>query len=164
MERTAFLAENRPDLLERVENGKISLYSAYKEAMGNKKAKAEKPIEQQSIREIKSRIVQAAPVERETVAMFNPMSVAVKGAKTSLKGADHEHLLDNPVYSALYSEYAKAVQTANSAYGRIFSTSEGYEKRIRGYEENIHAMRRTIEDLRAENERLRSKLEETVHA
>ncbi len=173
MERTAYLAGKRPELLEEVEAGDRSLYDAYKEARGLKKPqndhcrkettqadapRIEKPIEKQTIKEIQSRIVTAVPVERETVVMFNPMTIPVNGPKTSLKGADHEHLLDNPVYSALYDEYAKAVQTANGVLGRIFSTSEGCEKRIRGYEENIQAMHRTTEGLRVENEKLRAEI------
>lgn len=164
MERAAVVAEKRPDLLAKVETGEMSLRAAYLQARGENTEKSERPVEKKSVREIQNSIVTAAPVERETVVMFNPMTVPVSGSKTSLKGADHEHLLDNPVYAALYDEYAKAVQTANSALGRVFSNSEGYEKRIRGYEENIQAMQRTIEGLRSENERLRVQLEGIANA
>ena len=96
--------------------------------------------------------------------MYRPASEPAPGNVRTVKGADHEHLLENPIYSRLYDSYNEAVQQVNLVRGEMRTRCVGYERRIRGYEENIQTMRRTIENLRAENERLRTQLGGAAHA
>ena len=96
--------------------------------------------------------------------MYRPASEPAPGNVRTVKGADHEHLLENPIYSRLYDSYNEAVQQTNLLRGEMRTRCVGYERRIRGYEENIQTMRRTIETLRAENERLRTQLGGAAHA
>ena len=96
--------------------------------------------------------------------VYRPASEPAPGNVRTIKGADHEHLLENPIYSRLYDSYNEAVQQVNLVCGEMRTRCVGYERRIRGYEENIQTMRRTIETLRAENERLRTQLGGAAHA
>ena len=109
-------------------------------------------------------LIQEKPVEVPEFDVYRPASEPAPGNVRTVKGADHEHLLENPIYSRLYDSYNEAVQQANLVRGEMRTRCVGYERRIRGYEENIQTMRRTIETLRAENERLRTQLGGAAHA
>ena len=66
----------------------------------------------------------------------------------TVKGADHEHLLENPIYRRLYESYNDAVQQINLVRGEMRMRCEGYERRIRGYRENIQTLQQEVERLR----------------
>mgnify|MGYP000800200049 FL=1 len=94
--------------------------------------------------------------------VYRPASEPAPGNVRTVKGADHEHLLENPIYSRLYDSYNEAVQQANLVRGEMRTRCEGYERQIRGYAENVQTLQRRIESLRqtmhslsTENERLR---------
>lgn len=166
MRRAQAVSESRPDLMEQVDKGKKSISGAYsdmqRETTGHEETQtAEKAKADDGVL---TGLIQEKPVEVPEYDMYRPALEPAPGNVRTVKGADHEHLLENPIYCRLYDNYNKAVQQANLVRGEMRTRCVGYERRIRGYEENIQTMRRTIENLRAENERLRTQLGGAAHA
>lgn len=160
MRRAQAVSESRPDLMEQVDKGEKSISGAYSDMQrgttGGEKPKADDGV--------LTGLIQEKPVEVPEFDVYRPASEPAPGNVRTVKGADHEHLLENPIYSRLYDSYNEAVQQANLMRGEMRTRCVSYERRIRGYEENIQTMRRTIETLRAENERLRTQLGGAAHA
>lgn len=160
MRRAQAVSESRPDLMEQVDKGEKSISGAYSDMQrgttGGEKPKADDGV--------LTGLIQEKPVEVPEFDVYRPASEPAPGNVRTVKGADHEHLLENPIYSRLYDSYNEAVQQVNLVRGEMRTRCVGYERRIRGYEENIQSMRRTIENLRAENERLRTQLGGAAHA
>ena len=160
MRRAQAVSESRPDLMEQVDKGEKSISGAYSDMQrgttGGEKPKADDGV--------LTGLVQEKPVEVPEYDVYRPALEPAPGNVRTVRGADHEHLLENPIYSRLYDSYNEAVQQANLVRGEMRTRCVGYERRIRGYEENIQTMRRTIENLRAENERLRTQLGGATHA
>ena len=160
MRRAQAVSESRPDLMEQVDKGEKSISGAYSDMQrgttGGEKPKADDGV--------LAGLIQEKPVEVPEFDVYRPASEPAPGNVRTVKGADHEHLLENPIYSRLYDSYNEVVQQANLVRGEMRTRCVGYERRIRGYEENIQTMRRTIETLRAENERLRTQLGGAAHA
>ena len=160
MRRAQAVSESRPDLMEQVDKGEKRSSGAYSDMQrgttGGEKPKADDGV--------LTGLIQEKPVEVPEFDVYRPASEPAPGNVRTVKGADHEHLLENPIYSRLYDSYNEAVQQANLVRGEMRTRCVGYERRIRGYEENIQTMRRTIETLRAENERLRTQLGGAAHA
>ena len=160
MRRAQAVSESRPDLMEQVDKGEKSISGAYSD-MQRGTTGGEKPKTDDGVL---AGLIQEKPVEVPEFDVYRPASEPAPGNVRTVKGADHEHLLENPIYCRLYDNYNKAVQQANLVRGEMRTRCVGYERRIRGYEENIQTMRRTIENLRAENERLRTQLGGAAHA
>ena len=160
MRRAQAVSESRPDLMEQVDKGEKSISGAYSDMQrgttGGEKPKADDGV--------LTGLIQEKPVEVPEFDVYRPASEPAPGNVRTVKGADHEHLLENPIYSRLYDSYNEAVQQANLVRGEMRTRCVGYERRIRGYEENIQTMRRTIENLRTENERLHAQLGGAAHA
>ena len=166
MRRAQAVSEGRPDLMEQVDKGEKSISGAYSD-MQREMPKPEEPqaaVEAKTDDAILAGMIQEKPVEVPTFDVYRPASEPAPGNVRTVKGADHEHLLENPIYSRLYESYNEAIQQANLVRGEMRTRCEGYERRIRGYEENIQAMRRKMESLRAENECLRTQLGGAAHA
>ena len=166
MRRAQAVSESRPDLMEQVDKGEKSISGAYSDmqreaAEGEQKQKCEKP---KADEDVLAGLIQEKPVEVPEYDVYRPALEPAPGNVRTVRGADHEHLLENPIYSRLYDSYNEALQQANLVRGEMRTRCVGYERRIRGYEENIQTMRRTIENLRAENERLRTQLGGAAHA
>ena len=160
MRRAQAVSESRPDLMEPVDKGEKSISGAYSD-MQRGTTGGEKPKTDDGVL---AGLIQEKPVEVPEFDVYRPASEPAPGNVRTVKGADHEHLLENPIYSRLYDSYNEAVQQTNLLRGEMRTRCVGYERRIRGYEENIQTMRRTIETLRAENERLRTQLGGAAHA
>ena len=160
MRRAQAVSESRPDLMEQVDKGEKSISGAYSD-MQRGTTGGEKPKTDDGVL---AGLIQEKPVEVPEFDVYRPASEPAPGNVRTVKGADHEHLLENPIYSRLYDSYNEAVQQANLVRGEMRTRCVGYERRIRGYEENIQTMRRTIETLRAENERLHAQLGGAAHA
>ena len=160
MRRAQAVSESRPDLMEQVDKGEKSISGAYSD-MQRGTTGGEKPKTDDGVL---AGLIQEKPVEVPEFDVYRPASEPAPGNVRTVKGADHEHLLENPIYSRLYDSYNEAVQQANLVRGEMRTRCVGYERRIRGYEENIQTMRRTIENLRTENERLRTQLGGAAHA
>ena len=166
MRRAQAVSESRPDLMEQVDKGEKSISGAYSD-MQRKMPNHEEPqaaVKAKADDDVLAGLIQEKPVEVPEFDVYRPASEPAPGNVRTVKGADHEHLLENPIYSRLYDSYNEAVQQANLVRGEMRTRCVGYERRIRGYEENIQTMRRTIETLRAENERLRTQLGGAAHA
>ena len=160
MRRAQAVSESRPDLMEQVDKGEKSISGAYSD-MQRGTTGGEKPKTDDGVL---AGLIQEKPVEVPEFDVYRPALEPAPGNVRTVKGADHEHLLENPIYSRLYDSYNEAVQQANLVRGEMRTRCVGYERRIRGYEENIQTMRRTIETLRAGNERLRTQLGGAAHA
>ena len=160
MRRAQAVSESRPDLMEQVDKGEKSISGAYSD-MQRGTTGGEKPKTDDGVL---AGLIQEKPVEVPEFDVYRPASEPAPGNVRTVKGADHEHLLENPISSRLYDSYNEAVQQTNLLRGEMRTRCVGYERRIRGYEENIQTMRRTIETLRAENERLRTQLGGAAHA
>ena len=160
MRRAQAVSESRPDLMEQVDKGEKSISGAYSD-MQRGTTGGEKPKTDDGVL---AGLIQEKPVEVPEFDVYRPASEPAPGNVRTVKGADHEHLLENPIYSRLYDSYNEAVQQTNLLRGEMRTRCVGYERRIRGYEENIQTMRRAIENLRAENERLRTQLGGATHA
>ena len=160
MRRAQAVSESRPDLMEQVDKGEKSISGAYSD-MQRGTTGGEKPKTDDGVL---AGLIQEKPGEVPEFDVYRPASEPAPGNVRTVKGADHEHLLENPIYSRLYDSYNEAVQQTNLLRGEMRTRCVGYERRIRGYEENIQTMRRTIETLRAENERLRTQLGGAAHA
>ena len=160
MRRAQAVSESRPDLMEQVDKGEKSISGAYSD-MQRGTTGGEKPKTDDGVL---AGLIQEKPVEVPEFDVYRPASEPAPGNVRTIKGADHEHLLENPIYSRLYDSYNEAVQQVNLVCGEMRTRCVGYERRIRGYEENIQTMRRTIENLRSENERLRTQLGGATHA
>ena len=88
-------------------------------------------------------------LEKEDGTMgYKPAMQEAPGNVRTVKGADHEHLLENPIYCRLYESYNDAVQQINLVRGEMRTRCEGYERRIRGYRENIQTLQQEVERLR----------------
>ena len=160
MRRAQAVSESRPDLMEQVDKGEKSISGAYSD-MQRGTTGGEKPKTDDGVL---AGLIQEKPVEVPEFDVYRPALEPAPGNVRTVKGADHEHLLENPIYSRLYDSYNEAVQQANLVRGEMRTRCVGYERRIRGYEENIQTMRRTIENLRTENERLHAQLGGAAHA
>ncbi|GHU66022.1 hypothetical protein FACS1894184_03010 [Clostridia bacterium] len=125
-------------------SAKIDMLSRQVQRLQEQLGTAESPYF--GIQDIAVQSSQPAPVMNP----FDPATVAVSGDIFALMSAPHEHLLNNPVYAALYASNAETVIAANSAIGDLHKRCEKYDKRIRAYEENQCKMRRRIEALEAE--------------
>ena len=159
MRRAKKIAEKRPDLLESVDKGKSTIYGAYQQMLEEEHGKSGEVIstlttakDEASVENHKSvkesDFVREKEVDVPFYTPYRPSTEPAPGNVRTLKGADHIHLLENPIYSHLYDSYNEAVQQINLARGELRTRCEGYERRIRGYEENIQAMQREIERLR----------------
>ena len=166
MRRAQAVSESRPDLMEQVDKGEKSISGAYsdmqRETTGHEETQTAEKAKADA--GVLAGLIQEKPVEVPEFDVYRPASEPAPGNVRTIKGADHEHLLENPIYSRLYDSYNEAVQQVNLVCGEMRTRCVGYERRIRGYEENIQTMRRTIENLRTENERLRTQLGGATHA
>lgn len=135
MRRAKELSEKRPDLFEKVDKGEQSIYGAYMDMRHEEKGDNHSFIEEE-------------PVDIPDYEVYKPAQQEAPGNVRTVKGADHEHLLENPIYRRLYESYNDAVQQINLVRGDMRTRCEGYERRIRGYRENIQTLQREIERLK----------------
>lgn len=161
MRRAQALSEKRPDLMEQVDKGEKSIYGAFADMQRetDKPAPKEKPAHKDALID---GLIQEKPVELPAFEIYRPNLEPAPGNVRTIKGADHEHLMENPIYSKLYDHYNEVVQQVSLVRGEMRTRCEGYERQIRGYAENVQTLQRKIESLRqtmhslsTENERLR---------
>ena len=138
MRRAREVAEKRPDLLDKVDRGEQSIYGAYRDMQQTEKPKANDT----------HSFIEEEPVDIPEYEVYKPAQQEAPGNVRTVKGADHEHLLQNPIYRRLYESYNDAVQQINLVRGEMRTRCEGYERRIRGYRENIQTLQQEVERLR----------------
>lgn len=138
MRRAKEVAEKRPDLMDRVDKGEQSISGAYRDMQQAEKPKATDT----------HSFIEEEPVDIPEYEVYKPAQQEAPGNVRSVKGADHEHLLENPIYCRLYESYNDAVQQINLVRGEMRTRCEGYERRIRGYRENIQTLQQEVERLR----------------
>ena len=138
MRRAREVAEKRPDLLDKVDRGEQSIYGAYRDMQQTEKPKANDT----------HSFIEEEPVDIPEYEVYKPTQQEAPGNVRTVKGADHEHLLQNPIYHRLYESYNDAVQQINLVRGEMRTRCEGYERRIRGYRENIQTLQQEVERLR----------------
>ena len=138
MRRAKEVAEKRPDLMDRVDKGEQSISGAYRDMQQTERPKATDT----------HSFIEEEPVDIPEYEVYKPAQQEAPGNVRTVKGADHEHLLENPIYCRLYESYNDAVQQINLVRGEMRTRCEGYERRIRGYRENIQTLQREIERLK----------------
>ena len=138
MRRAKEVAEKRPDLMDRVDKGEQSISGAYRDMQQPEKPKANDT----------HSFIEEEPVDIPEYEVYKPAQQEAPGNVRTVKGADHEHLLENPIYCRLYESYNDAVQQINLVRGEMRTRCEGYERRIRGYRENIQTLQQEVERLR----------------
>ena len=138
MRRAKEVAEKRPDLMDKVDKGEQSISGAYRNMQQEEKPKAAAP----------HSFIEEEPVDIPDYEVYKPAQQEAPGNVRTVKGADHEHLLENPIYRRLYESYNEAVQQINLVRGDMRTRCEGYERRIRGYRENIQTLQREVERLK----------------
>lgn len=138
MRRAKEVAEKRPDLMDRVDKGEQSISGAYRDMQQAEKPKATDT----------HSFIEEEPVDIPEYEVYKPAQQEAPGNVRTVKGADHEHLLENPIYCRLYESYNDAVQQINLVRGEMRTRCEGYERRIRGYRENIQTLQQEVERLR----------------
>ncbi len=152
MRRAKELADTRPDLVEAVDKGKKTIGGAYqqmcKEEQGANAVSGDPDSVSPAGADKTDDFICEERVDVPFYEPYRPGSEPAPGNVRTIKGADHEHLLANPIYSRLYESYNDAVQQVNLARGELRTRCEGYERRIRGYAENIQTMQREIAQLR----------------
>lgn len=152
MRRAQELADARPDLVEAVDKGEKTIGGAYqqmcKEEQGEKAVSGDPDSVSPAGADKADDFICEERVDVPFYEPYRPGSEPAPGNVRTVKGADHEHLLANPIYSRLYESYNDAVQQVNLARGELRTRCEGYERRIRGYAENIQTMQREIARLR----------------
>lgn len=152
MRRAQELADARPDLVEAVDKGEKTIGGAYqqmcKEEQGAKAVSGGPDNAASADADKTDDFICEERVDVPFYEPYRPGSEPAPGNVRTVKGADHEHLLENPIYSRLYESYNDAVQQVNLARGELRTRCEGYERRIRGYAENIQTMQRELARLR----------------
>ena len=138
MRRAKEVAEKRPDLMDRVDKGEQSISGAYRDMQQAEKPKATDT----------HSFIEEEPVDIPEYEVYKPAQQEAPGNVRTVKGADHERLLENPIYRRLYESYNDAVQQINLVRGEMRTRCEGYERRIRGYRENIQTLQQEVERLR----------------
>ena len=138
MRRAKEVAEKRPDLMDKVDKGEQSISGAYRNMQQEEKPKAADT----------HSFIEEEPVDIPDYEVYKPAQQEAPGNVRTVKGADHEHLLENPIYRRLYESYNDAVQQINLVRGDMRTRCEGYERRIRGYRENIQSLQKEIERLK----------------
>lgn len=156
MRRAEKLAEQRPDLLEKVDAGELTVGGAEREMKRDAVRQAQATVIESAMMEeepveLVDVIVEEKPVEIEVYQGFKPHMIRSEGNVRTLKGADHDHLMENPIYRQLFDSYNEAVQQVNLTRGELRTRCEGYERRIRAYEENLLALRNEIVRLKGEH-------------
>ncbi len=145
MRRAKEVAQKRPDLMDKVNNGEQSISGAYRDMQDAEKPKV---IENHSSNALSDGFIEEEPVDIPDYEVYKPALQEAPGNVRTVKGADHEHLLENPIYRRLYESYNDAVQQINLVRGDMRTRCEGYERRIRGYKENIQTLQREVERLK----------------
>ena len=145
MRRAKEVAEKRPDLMDRVDKGEQTISGAYRDMRHAEKPKA---ADRHSSNTPMGGFIEEEPVDIPDYEVYKPAQQEAPGNVRTVKGADHEHLLENPIYRRLYESYNDAVQQINLVRGDMRTRCEGYERRIRGYKENIQTLQREVERLK----------------
>ncbi|MDO5299977.1 MAG: ParB/RepB/Spo0J family partition protein [Clostridia bacterium] len=138
MRRAEKLANRRPDLVERVDRGEMTIGRA--ETIMKNEVAQKHSVENHEQPEIVDVVVEEQPVVVETYQAFKPHMMKAPGSVKTIRGADHDHLMENPIYRQLFASYNDAVQQVNLARGEMRSRCEGYERQIRALKENIFAL------------------------
>lgn len=189
LERAEYLAKNRPDLLEKVDNHTASLYGAYMEARADEKeaaAKSEAETKANSVvqnpsgrpaREERTEAKNYTPPENkcspaniglEHPELWKPLDVYYPGKDKNtgagIKGANHFKLMENRVYETLYQKYMEAVQSVNVMVAGYSSAKSNMEMQIRSINSNLDAVIRERDALKQEREKLKLDLNKAEKA
>ena len=121
LERAIYIAENRPDLFEKVDREEMTVFGAYQLAK-KKKASEEEHIE------LKPELPKLPP-------LFVPEEIKVSG--DGIKGASHEELLHNPIYCSLYNSYMELVKTVSQMTCQSKEAKQNYEAEVRSLKQQL---------------------------
>ena len=130
MRRARTIAEQRPDLLPKIDSGETTIYGAYKEAVKENAALDEK---------------YTLP-EKPSVAIDRVARAGVI------------RLMKNPHFLELREELGNMRTQATAAKNTLKRATEAYDNKVKHFENNIAFLSRRVKELEQENAELRARL------
>lgn len=161
LERATYVNDNRPDLMEKVDNGDLSVSGAYTVAKNDEKkesAQSEEAFVVPANENAPVHIGIAHPEKWKQLKMFRPIDVKPEGK--GIAGADHFKLMENEIYATIYKKYEEAVQSANIVIGSFDHMRGEFDTVLRGVQNNLDTALAENKKLGKENQSLRKRLEE----
>ena len=155
-DRASVIAQKRPDLLKKVDNGEMSIYAAHQAALATMNPSPDLDDEEPTERDAEERMDSSALSDLATDSATDHPADPLPNDQVAR--AKHQRLLKNPLYAGLVTKHQEAVHEANLAKGELRFQVEGYQKIIRGHEENVSYMQRMVDRLKSENHVLRKRL------
>lgn len=126
LDRAIFVANNRPDLLDKIDRDELSVMRAYQ--IARKDAGSDRDYRKDDAQEM----VKFPP-------LFVPEEVKTDGI--GIEGAGHEDLMRNPVYHTLYDRYMEMIQTVNKMVNQSEEIKRRHEAEIRSLKQQIKGSR-----------------------
>lgn len=120
LSRAIFVAKNRSDLLDKIDQNELSIMGAYQ--IARETGETEKTIYKSS------GTVKLPP-------LFVPEEIKVSG--DGIKGAMHEELMQNPLYRSLYDSYMELVKTVSQMTCQSKETRQSYEAEVRNLKQQL---------------------------
>lgn len=134
-ERAEKVATERPDLLEKIDNGEATIYGAYMETAKQK----------EKTDEIKHN---ESPKQQKTVS------------SDQIVRAGHSRLMKNPLYIQLQADLQEAKYEANRARTELDRKTEFFNNQVKHFESNIYALKLQRDELITEIDTLKTRLKQ----
>jgi len=134
MRRAKTIAEQRPDLLPKIDSGEKSIFGAYQEARGA-------DVEKQADHLEETESPQKSPISTDQVARAGVI-----------------RLMKNPHFRDLQDELQNTQAEATAAKTKLKRATEAYDNKVKHFENNISFLSRLVKELKEENAALRERL------
>jgi predicted RNase H-like nuclease (RuvC/YqgF family) len=130
MERAGIIAEQRPDLLPKIDSGETTIYGAYNQVVSKDNTQGKAEAQPETI-----------PVSMDQVARAGVI-----------------RLMKNPHFIELRKELETLQSEATSAKTKLKWATEAYDNKVKHFENNIDFLSRRVRELEQENAELRARL------
>ena len=130
MERAGIIAEQRPDLLPKIDSGETTIYGAYNQVVSKANTQGKAEAQPETI-----------PVSMDQVARAGVI-----------------RLMKNPHFIELRKELETLQSEATSAKTKLKWATEAYDNKVKHSENNIDFLSRRVRELEQENAELRARL------
>jgi hypothetical protein len=130
MERAGIIAEQRPDLLPKIDSGETTIYGAYNQVVSKANTQVKAEAQPETI-----------PVSMDQVARAGVI-----------------RLMKNPHFIELRKELETLQSEATSAKTKLKWATEAYDNKVKHFENNIDFLSRRVRELEQENAELRARL------
>lgn len=129
-ERAEAVAAKRPDLLEKIDAGEVTIYGAYMQATSQPKSDTE--------------CTTSPEPDKQVISEFPKSTDQIIRAR-------HDRLMRNPIYARLYGEAQEVRQDANRARAELDRKTAFFANQVKHFESNLDALKRQRDELIAEN-------------